>query len=144
MHLYGENVQNFKRLLLWSLWANFAQISYGASLGLGNAKIAKMVAGHWPRWPPCPYMVKTFKNLLLTTEDAFGLNLCISHRGREVYWHSTKNCSDWKSKMAVILLIFIIFPCHCAVYMYKIMILEKPLSQFPTNFALILLLKCDW
>ena len=28
-------------------------------------KIAKMVAVHWPRWPPCPYMVKTFKNLLL-------------------------------------------------------------------------------
>ena len=31
--------------------------------------------------------------------------------------------------MAVILLIFIIFPCHCAVYRYKIMILQKPLSQ---------------
>ena len=28
--------------------------------------------------------------------------------------------------MAVILFIFIIFPCHCAVYMYKIMILQKP------------------
>ena len=27
--------------------------------------------------------------------------------------------------MAIILLIFIIFPCHCAVYMYKIMILQK-------------------
>ena len=25
---------------------------------------------------------------------------------------------------------FIIFPCNCAVYMYKIMILQKPLSQF--------------
>ena len=46
--------------------------------------------------------------------------------------------------MAVILFIFIIFPCHCAVYTYKIMILQKPLSQFPPNFALILLLKCDW
>ena len=39
---------------------------------------------------------------------------------------------------------FIIFPCHYAVYMYKIMILQKPLSQFPPNFTLILLLKCDW
>ena len=28
--------------------------------------------------------------------------------------------------MAVILFICIIFPCHCAVYMYKIMILQKP------------------
>ena len=34
-------------------------------LGAGKWKIAKMVAVHWPRWPPCPYMVKTFKNLLL-------------------------------------------------------------------------------
>ena len=45
--------------------------------------------------------------------------------------------------MAIIWFIFIIFPCHCAVYMYKIMILQKPLSQFPPNFTLILLLKCD-
>ena len=28
-------------------------------------KIAKKVAVHWPGWLPCPYMVKTFKNLLL-------------------------------------------------------------------------------
>ena len=45
--------------------------------------------------------------------------------------------------MAIIWFIFIIFPCHCAVYMYKIMILQKPLSQFPPNLTLILLLKCD-
>ena len=41
MHLYGKNVQNFKQLLLWSLWANFAQISYGASLGRGNKRLLK-------------------------------------------------------------------------------------------------------
>ena len=46
--------------------------------------------------------------------------------------------------MAAILFMFIIFPCHCAVYMYKIMILQKPISQLPPNFTLILLLKCDW
>ena len=45
--------------------------------------------------------------------------------------------------MAIIWFIFIIFPCHCAVYMYKITILQKPLSQFPPNFTLILLLKYD-
>ena len=38
--------------------------------------------------------------------------------------------------MAVILFIFIIFPCHCAVYMYKIMILQKPLSQFSPRFRI--------
>ena len=36
-----KNVQNFKRLLLWILWANFAQISYGASLGWGNERLLK-------------------------------------------------------------------------------------------------------
>ena len=35
--------------------------------------------------------------------------------------------------MAVILFVFIIFPCHCAVYMYKIMIVRKPLSEFPPS-----------
>ena len=43
--------------------------------------------------------------------------------------------------MAIIWFVFIIFPCHCAVYMYKITILQKPLSQFPSNFTLILLFK---
>ena len=33
--------------------------------GAGEWKIAKIVAVQWPRWLPCPYMVKTFKNLLL-------------------------------------------------------------------------------
>ena len=46
--------------------------------------------------------------------------------------------------MVAILFTLIIFPCHCAVYMYKIMVLQKPLCQFPPNFTLILLLKCDW
>ena len=32
---------------------------------MGKQKIAKIVAVRGPRWPPCPYMVKTFKNLLL-------------------------------------------------------------------------------
>ena len=34
-------VNIFKWLLLWSCWANFAQISYGASLGWGNEKLLK-------------------------------------------------------------------------------------------------------
>ena len=49
IHLYGKNVQNFIWLLLWSLWASVAQISFGASFV------------HWSKWLPCPYIVKTFK-----------------------------------------------------------------------------------
>ena len=39
--LVRPSVNIFKRLLLWSRWANFAQISYGASLGWGNEKLLK-------------------------------------------------------------------------------------------------------
>ena len=39
MDLYGKNVQNFKRLLLWNLCASVAQISFGTSLGQGNEKL---------------------------------------------------------------------------------------------------------
>ena len=59
----GNMLRISNKLLLWSLWANIAHISWGASLGW--VKIAKMIMVCWPRWPPCPYMVKTFKNLLL-------------------------------------------------------------------------------
>ena len=38
-------VNIFKRLLLWSRWANFAQISYGTSLGWGNERLLK-----WSRY----------------------------------------------------------------------------------------------
>ena len=41
IHLYGKNVENFKQLLLWSLLANVAQISCGASLGWGNENLLK-------------------------------------------------------------------------------------------------------
>ena len=49
----GQFCSNF----IWSL------------LRVGEQKIAKMVAVRWPRWPPRPYMVKTFKNLLLQNRE---------------------------------------------------------------------------
>ena len=39
---------------------------------MGERKIAKMVAVRQPRWPPCPYMVKIFKNLLLHNRGCLG------------------------------------------------------------------------
>ena len=72
MHLYGKIVQNFKLLLLWSLWANFAQISYGASLGWGNERLLK-----WSRLVDqdgrhAHIWKKTFKNLLLQNRGCLG------------------------------------------------------------------------
>ena len=72
IHLNGKIVKSFKRLLLWSLWANFVQISYGATLGWGNERLLKLSWSVDPRWPPCPYMVKTFKNLLLHNRGCLG------------------------------------------------------------------------
>ena len=43
--------------------ANHSQISHGASLWWGNGSLLKMILVTWPRWLPCPYMVKTFKIL---------------------------------------------------------------------------------
>ena len=63
MHLYGKNVQNFKRPPLEPLGQCCSNFIWSLP-GTGEWKIADMVAVHWPRWPLCPYMVKTFKNLL--------------------------------------------------------------------------------
>ena len=41
-------------------------------LRLGEQKVAKMVTVHWPIWPPCHYMVKTFKKLLLQNSGFLG------------------------------------------------------------------------
>ena len=38
----------------------------------GEWKIAKMGMVHWSKWLPCPYMVKTFKNLLLHNQISPG------------------------------------------------------------------------
>ena len=79
MHLYGKNSQNFKRLLLWSLWANFAQISYGASLGWGNERLLKW----W--WfndqDGCQNPLKIFSS---RTEDAFGAESLLKSSGTGV------------------------------------------------------------
>ena len=39
---------------------------------MGERKIAKMVEVRQPRWPLCPYKVKTFKNLLLHNRGCLG------------------------------------------------------------------------
>ena len=59
------SINIFKRLLLWSCGANFA-------LRVGKWKIAKMVTVRWPRWLPCPYMIKTFKTLHLQNWGCLG------------------------------------------------------------------------
>ena len=49
-------------------WSNFIS----SLLRVRERKIAKMVAVLWPRWPPRPYIVKTFKNPLLPNRECLG------------------------------------------------------------------------
>ena len=35
---------------------------YGSLHGIGERKFVQMFQVTWPRWPPCPYMLKTLKN----------------------------------------------------------------------------------
>ena len=55
-----EPLGQFCSKFMWSL------------LRIRERKIGKMVAVSWPRWLPCPYMVKTFKNLLLQNRECLG------------------------------------------------------------------------
>ena len=81
VHLYGHHI------FVWEKCWEFQTISPLKPLGqccsnfirsllcLGERKIAKMVTVHWSRWPPCPYMVKTFKNLLQNQISPAALSL---------------------------------------------------------------------
>ena len=60
---------------------------------MGERKIAKMVAVHRPRWPPCPYMVKTFKNLLLHNRGCLGAESLRESSGTGGQLELLKNCS---------------------------------------------------
>ena len=47
-----------------------------------------MVYVTWPRWPPCPYMLKTFSE----TEKQMNLKLGMQHRILEYYQFCFKRC----------------------------------------------------
>ena len=56
----------FKHLFLLNRLANESQILCEGFLGSENINFVKNHLGHIntrPRWPPCPYMVQTLKNL---------------------------------------------------------------------------------
>ena len=71
IHLYGKNVE-FQTTSPLKLLSQFCSNFKWSLLRLGERNIAKMVAVRWPRWPPCPYMLKTFKNLLLQNQGCIG------------------------------------------------------------------------
>ena len=50
----------------------FNSNSIWSLLRTGKQKIANMVVVRWPRWSPCPYILKTFKNLPLQDWGCLG------------------------------------------------------------------------
>ena len=54
-------------------------------LQMGEESIFKMVQITWPRLPQCPYMVKTFKNVLLWNLNLGDLKLSMHHQVLEYY-----------------------------------------------------------
>ena len=71
IYLYGKNVKKFQTTSLKPLGQWCSNFMWSL-LAARERKNAKMVAVHWPRGPPCPYMVKTFKNLILKNRGCFG------------------------------------------------------------------------
>ena len=53
--------------------------------GIGERKFAQMVLVTWPRWPPCPYMIKTLKIFFSGTKGWWPWNLGVHHRVFEYY-----------------------------------------------------------
>ena len=53
-------------------------------LGMWEWKFIQTVLVTWPRWPPCPYMVKTLKNLLLRNQKADDLETWYAALGDRV------------------------------------------------------------
>ena len=54
----------------------------------GDSKFIQMVTVRKSRWPPCPYMVKTLKNLILQNRESFGTEswyIASRTQGFEVY-----------------------------------------------------------
>ena len=54
-------------------------------LRMGERKFVQMFQVTWQRWPPCLYMVKTLKNLLLRNQKVDDLETCYAASGAEYY-----------------------------------------------------------
>ena len=116
-------------------------------LGAEEWKIAKMIAILWPRWPPCPYMVKPLKIFFSRTEDTLGLNLCTNHWGSEVY----QSCSNdgrrltfdlFTVRLSLLPYVFCMGPIHLYgknVDKFQMTPPLKPLDQCCSNFMWSLL-----
>ena len=79
-------------VIVHTLWKSSPQKPLGQSksnfiwsfYGIGEQKFAQMVLVTWPRWPPCPYMLKTSKILLFWNQKADDLETWYASLGARV------------------------------------------------------------
>ena len=75
----------FKLLFLRNCWADRSQIFIWSLHRISKWKIVQIVQVTWSIWPPCPYLVKTFKkNLLLWNQMADDLESWYAASGTQV------------------------------------------------------------
>ena len=109
MHLYGHHTFVWEKCWEFQTTSSLKPLGQCSSnfmwslLRLGERKLAKMVEVHWPSWPPCPYMVKTFKNLLLQNRGPFYgevkfASLCICMGTIHLYGKMLRISNDFSSE----------------------------------------------
>ena len=59
-------VNIFKHVLLWNHWADWSQISCGASLGWGNESLLKKSPGHMTKMATMPIYGKNLKKIIFS------------------------------------------------------------------------------
>ena len=64
-------------------------------MGWGNQIFFQTVLVTWPRWPPCPYMVKTKKIFFSGTNRPMTLKLSMQHRVLEYYHVCSNDDPGW-------------------------------------------------
>ena len=64
--------------------AGSVEAKFHMESGMGEQKFVQMVLVTWPRWLPCPYMVKTLKNLLVRHQMADNLETWYAALGARV------------------------------------------------------------
>ena len=62
---------------------------------MGERRFVQTVLVTWPRWLPCPYMVKTLKNLLLRNQKADDLETWYAASGARVLPSFFRNDDPW-------------------------------------------------
>ena len=92
LHLYGHHTFVWEKCWEFQTTSPLKPLGQCCSnfmwnlLRLGEQKIAKTVAVHWPRWLPCLYIVKkNFKNLLLQSQTSPGALSLHKFSGKEIY-----------------------------------------------------------